>query len=79
MISLLFMLSFEANVSTSILGSAPGDNTNIKGLKQVESWYADYRSKGGNSMKSLSMYSSIMFCTAGMNLSGRSNLTNKSF
>ena len=44
------MFIFYARISTSFLGSAPGDKTKIKGLKQVESWKAFYKSNGGNSI-----------------------------
>ena len=44
-----FMLNLEAKFSTSTLGSAPVERTNIKGVWQLESSYAPYRSKGGNS------------------------------
>jgi len=44
-----------AKFSTSTLGSAPVDKTKIKGLKQVESSKADYKSNGGNSIYYLSI------------------------
>jgi len=44
------MLIFKAKVSTSTLGSAPGDKMKINGLCEFESSNAELKSKGGNSI-----------------------------
>ena len=52
------------------MGSAPGDNTKMRGVQHPESANEPARSKVGGSIKARPMISTIKSCTAGIALSG---------
>jgi hypothetical protein len=60
--------------STSYLGSAPVESTNIKGFVGFELSNIPFKSKKGVSIKDLSMLSVIRFYIDGINFSGLSIL-----
>ena len=60
------------NFMRAFMGSAPGDNTNIRGAQQLESPNDPARSKVGGSINVCPILLTIKFWTAGIILSGRS-------
>jgi len=59
------------NLSKAIIGSAPGDRTNISGVVHNESAYDPGKSNVGGSTNCCPIFLIIYCCTAGTILSGR--------
>jgi len=64
-----------ANLSSAMVGSAPGDRMKMSGAQQLESTNDLVRSNGGGSTKLLPSFSVTKFVTAGTTCTNRINCT----